>query len=354
MSDDHPTIEARLGETLRAAAIQVDPATDGFERIREQITSPEDTTWDPRRPVWLAAAAVFLVVAVLGLARLAEDEVQGTAASGLDDFVSADGRLFLLPPEGTDLSGLLRYSTEPTADEGTAIVVGRPTDSGFEDLSSVAHLTTGPTFAGSGKPTVIAGRDVIQPSYDLPGSVAAEELPDGTWIEYSTGFGATELAELVAATSYSDDGLSFATTPSGIEIVGSIADISRPRGTLLTHHRQGIRTDGGAVLQDWFTIITMPADDDELLSLAVLAASVDRIEIQGQPGYLARFPEQNGQPPGTGLTWLYPTGHIVSVLSHLPQDQAIEFAEQLRIVHEGTWKAELSSIGQETPDEPSD
>lgn len=354
MSDSRSRTETRLAETFRAAAAQIDPPGDGFERIRQQITSPDDTAPNRRHSMWLAAAAVFMVLAGIGLARIGSGEPQGTAAAGLDEFVSEDGRLFLLPPEGTDLSGELRYSTEPTVDEGTAIVVGRPTDTGFEDLASIANLTTGPTFAGSEEPIVIADRDLIEPRYDLPGSVAAEELPDGTWIEYSTRAGATELEEIVAATSHTDGELVFATTPSGIEILGRIADISLPQGTLLSHYRQDTGNESDTPPQDWFTIITMSSVDDELLFLAQLATSVDRIEIQGQSGYVARFAELNGQPTGTGLVWRYPTGHVVAVVTHLPQDQTIEFAEQLRIVHRETWNRELSSIDQATSDTPTD
>ncbi|MCP4228213.1 MAG: hypothetical protein GY773_33100, partial [Actinomycetia bacterium] len=103
--------------------------------------------WVPRgrRQLVLAAASLLAVaIGIGGAVAVVNDGGDQTIATATD-FVAPDGRLYLLPAADVDLTGGADYSTEPAVDEGSAIVVGRPTATGFEAIVAVAHLTTGPT-----------------------------------------------------------------------------------------------------------------------------------------------------------------------------------------------------------------
>ena len=185
-------------------------------------------------------------------------------SSSLAEVVSADGRLYFLPEVELDLSLGVDASTEPNVDEGTALVVGRPTETGFDRLGVVMRLTSGPTF-GTGDPVTIAGRTLSQARYEDGG--IAEQLPDGSWLEYASRADPQALSEMVAATTFQNGRIEFEESPSGIRSLAAIGDVSGQKSTRLTYPspNPGENTDGAPALR--FTILTMGVDHpDEVLA----------------------------------------------------------------------------------------
>ena len=297
--------------------------------------------WPPlHRPLLVG---VLLIVAVGGI-LLARGDIgsgdgqQTEAAEPAVDVVSADGRLYYLPALEIDLSLGVDASTEPTVDEGSAIVVGRPTAGGFDRLAIISRLTTGPTF-GDGDSVTIAGRPLTQARYE--GGGVAEQLPDGSWLEYLSQDDASIQTEIVAATTFENNQIEFEETPSGIRRLATINDVSGQRLTRLTFPAPDSADNTETEPAFWFSILTTKTQHpDEVLAYgAITGMPMERASIRGNPGFISL--NSSDDPAPTTVLWYSPTGHAAALFTSLPPDEAISFADSLRSVDEDTWRTEL-------------
>ncbi|MCP4225242.1 MAG: hypothetical protein GY773_18035, partial [Actinomycetia bacterium] len=270
------------------------------------------------------------------------------------EFVAPDGRLYLLPAADVDLTGGADYSTEPIVDEGSAIVVGRPTATGFEAMVGVIHLTTGPTSGqGSRAEVTMAGGSFREPAF--PGGPWAEELPDGTWLEYETAAGDLVLEEVAAAINYDDGKVHFEPTETGIQLLSTSDDISGQAMTSLTYpiteFTPGVEVEVEIVApKGAFAIATVAVTDPRApLLWGFFAPSMERVVVRGLDGYIMTVTEpegsENTEPEWseiTAIVWYSPTGHAVAVLTNRSRADALALAEGLRSVDEATWRAALT------------
>ncbi|MCP5026199.1 MAG: hypothetical protein GY929_07920, partial [Actinomycetia bacterium] len=258
--------------------------------------------------------------------------------------------LHLLPAADADLPGGAHHSAEPSVDEGSAIVVGRPTATGFEAIVAVVHLTTGPTLGQeSGAEATIAGRSFREPDY--PEGPWAEELPDGTWLEYQTAAGDLILEEVAAAITYDDGKVHFEPTETGIKLLSTIDDISGQTITRLIYpipeFTPGVEVETPT---ESFMIITEAVTDPQApLLWGFFAPSMERVVVRGLDGYIMTVTEpegsENTEPEWseiTAIVWYSPTGHAVAVLTNRSRADALALAEGLRSVDEATWRAALT------------
>lgn len=344
-------IEQRLADTLGDVATQTKAEPGGLERLRADLTDraqPEPRSRAGHRWRLGAVAAVLALVAGVGLwaVGVADRPNQATRADatspdmlGVADLVPATGPLYLLPPEGTDLSGGVHFSDEPSVDVGSGIVVGRLTDTGFHDVALITHLASGPTFGqDEGAPVEIAGRELRQPSYgDGSGGMwtAAEELADGTWIEYTTASGANPLTQSVAATTISNGKLEWAGEQSDLQELGRIADLQSPGTTWVSTFLAEQSTSPG------FSIQTSIYDPDLGLAFAGLYGPAEQTTVDGRPAFLIR-PDLQSDVPTTALTWTTASGHVVLLLGQMSEEELRELAAGLRSVDRPTWETQLS------------
>lgn len=299
--------------------------------------------WRPvRGPSRSLLVGVLLIVVGVGVflatnGNRPRDGRTTEAAETPVDVVSADGRLYYLPGSDIDLSLGVDASTEPTVDEGSAIVVGRPTAAGFDRLAVVSRLTTGPTF-GEGDPVTIAGRQLIQARYE--GGGFAERLPDGSWLEYASLSDAPMLKEIVDATTFEDGQIEFEHTPSGLRRLATISDVSGQRMTRLTYPAPDAADGTETEPVVWFWILTTNAQHpDEVLAYGAFAGlPMERTTVRGNAGFISR--NSHSDPDPTAVLWYSPTGHAAALFTNLPPDEALAFANNLRSVEEDTWRAQ--------------
>jgi hypothetical protein len=362
-------LESLLSETLRAVGDQtVADRREGFELIRRDLARPiRPDRRLPRfgpRGYWLAVAAVVMVAAGLAVVKVGDGANTVATGSVRDDLVSADGRLYLLPPEDTDLRLGVFSTTNIAPDGGSGIVIGRPTQLGFDHLAFVAYrptapaCTTNPCVPGDPLPFDFSGERYHVNANSLHMHGGSRPLPDGSVFEYATGSGISVHDEVDKAIGFSSENQTVRNgqivfnqpAPSSnrfeLEQIGQVADIS---------HRQVVEliypppTDD-SVLQalantvDTLTLITQASNggDDELLYLAAQggATSVERITVWGTPGYkLLTVPGGT-----TGLVWHSSTGHVVALMTSLGEAKTLALAEGLRSVDETTWTTELAKI----------
>lgn len=346
MNDDQfdDYLRVRIGNLIERAPEPRDWPSDELALVQADRRVRDSEGWIPPalgRSMLIAVSVLALLGGFLFIARY-DRFWSGGATSNVSsvagEVVSADGRLYFLPAMELDLSLGVDASIGPTVDEGTAVVVGRVTETGFDGLGVVMRLTSGPTF-GTGEPVTIAGRALSQARYENGG--VAEQLPDGSWLEYLSGTDAQALSEMVAATTFENGSIEFEETPSGIRSLVTIGDVSGQRLTRLSYPNPNPGEDIEAPPALWFTILTTGADhpDEVLLYGALLGSPLERITIRGQPGYLSV--DSTGEEGVTAVFWYSPTGHAVAVFSSLTPDEAISFANSLRSLEETTWRAEL-------------
>ncbi|MCP3991530.1 MAG: hypothetical protein GY724_20825, partial [Actinomycetia bacterium] len=205
---------------------------------------------------------------------------------------------------------------------------------------AVVHLTTGPTSGQeSGAEATIAGRSFREPDY--PEGPWAEELPDGTWLEYQTAAGDLILEEVAAAITYDDGKVHFEPTETGIELVGAIDDISSQATTSLTYpiaeFTPEFEAPNGA-----FSIATVAVTDPQApLLWSSIAPSLERVVVRGSDGYIMTMTPSDGGEI-TAVIWYSPTGHAVAVFTNRSRTDALALAEGLRSVDEATWRAALT------------
>ena len=400
-------LESLLSETLRAVGDQTVPdRTYSFESIRRDLVRPiQSTRRLPRfgpRGYWLvAAASIGLLLAGLAVVKAGGGAFTAATGGGRHDLVSSDGRLYLLPAGDTDLRLGVFSATNIIPDEGSSIVIGRPTKLGFDHLAIASYHTTFPS--ASTRKREAAPRDPSDPTALVitPALVCAADpcgpgdpsflnfdtfnyyanyannrsvggtaggtipVPDGGVLEVQTGAGLNVADVVNAGTGLRDEspnvsnGQIFFTPPPAssnrdeLEVIGRVNDIAHRDVTELiypnpSHDPNGSLSDSAlqilANAADTFTLITQKATggDAELLYLATLggATSVERTTVWGTPGYkLLTVP---GGP--TGLVWHSSTGHVVALISSLGETETLALAEGLRSVDETTWAAELARI----------
>lgn len=291
------------------------------------------------RPVLVGLVLILVVGGVLLMRSEGSGSQEAEAAEQATDIVSADGRLYYLPSAEVDLSLGVEASTEPTVDEGSAIVVGRPTAAGYDRLAVIARLTTGPTF-GEGDPITIAGRSLSQARYE--GGGVAEPLPDGSWLEYQPPADTEVLSEIVAATTFEAGRIEFEETPSGVRKLATLTDVSGQRSMRFTYPDPGGTDSAEAEPALWFSILTTEAQHpDEVLAYAALAgAPMERAVVRGNPGFVSITADDGPSP--TTVLWHSPTGHAAALFTNLPPNEAILFAESLRSVEQDRWQSEAS------------
>lgn len=346
MNDDQfdDYLRVRIGNLIDRAPEPRDWPSDELVPVQADRTIRHSKRWIPpalSRPMLIGVSVLALLGGILSISRY--DRLwNGGATSNVSslggEVVSGDGRLYFLPAMELDLSLGVVASTDPSVDEGTAVVVGRPTETGFDGLGLVMRLISGPTF-GSGEPVTIAGRTLSQAPYE--NGELGEQLPDGSWLEYLSGADAPALSEMVAATTFENGSIEFEETPSGVRSLAAIGDVSGQESTRLTYPgpNPGENTDDAPAL--WFTILTTGVDHpDEVLAYgAFLGSPLERTTIRGQPGYLTV--NSAGEEGATAVIWYSPTGHAIAVFTSLAPDEAISFANGLRSLEETTWRAEL-------------
>ncbi len=358
MSKPLDDIEQRLTDALRDVSAQTWVTPGGVERLKAALT--DDARPDTRSRTGARRLAVTAAVLVLGMGggiwavSAVNGPNQATSADAIPadvlrvpDLVPATGPLYLLPPEGTDLSQGVNYTDDPPVDVGSGLVLGHLTDTGFDDVALIAHLISGPTFGKDAGSTVeIAGRELYQPSYGdgADGTwTAAEELPDGTWIEYTTVAGGDILAEAVAGTTVVDGQLEWATEPGGLEELGRTADLQGSDPTWLSTPTGNQPASSGFLLQ---TSIYNP---DLGLAFAGVYGPAERTTVDGRPAFLVR-PRSDLGLPSLVLTWATSSGHIVLLVGQGTEDELRTFATNLQSVDRQTWEATLSPFDADTGD----
>lgn len=355
-------IERRLTETFRAVGEQTSlGGLQGFERIEDDLSGGPSLGFDldggtRRNVTWLAAAAIVLLALGAGsLYRLGVGQAGTQEAAGIELGVVEsdldDGRLYLLPPEGTDLAGGVYFQEEPTKDEGTAMILARETETGFDQVVMVARVTE-PTFGGNGRSVTIAGRELIEPGYLEPGDIwfqtAAEETPDGWWIEYTTAAGSEVLAEVVAATTVVGKDVSFLPISSDIEQQGEVFDVASVDITVLNSPNP--RALELPKFEDYFQLaIVQEGPALGALLFGSFTGPLTRVEVAGQPGYRFEAPPQdpNNQRARTALSWTHSSGKTVVLTTERSEQETADFARDLQLVDRETWLAEIEAINEE-------
>jgi hypothetical protein len=286
-------------------------------------------------------------VFVVGFAAIgysAYDRVTPTEAASTTtpEPVTVEGLLYLLPPEDFALSNLVEFEAgdEVSAENDmSAIAVGRPTESGFEDLYAIFHSTEAGLFSiDPVSAQMVADRELFD-SYD---EGVGEQLDDDTWIIYQTEFDDPQLERLIRSTSIVDGQLSF-TDPEGVlDVVAFVPDV---QGSLNTTVSSFPDTDeapdpGGPVLG--YVMTTADVDSpEEALYYATSLAAPDLHEViveeTGEVIYISR--------PGFGISlvaWTPAQGKAAAAMVMGGDEQAIiEFVTGMRIVDADTWQAEL-------------
>jgi hypothetical protein len=363
-------LESLLSETLRAVGDQTVPdRTYSFESIRRDLARPIQSSrrWSRFGPggYWLAAAvATGLLLAGLSVVKAGGGPFTAATGGGRHDLVSSDGRLYLLPPGDTDLRLGVFSATGSAGPEGSAIVIGRPTQLGFDHLAVVTHRTdpcapSHPCDPGDSLPFDFSGERyyINRDANNMSGGT--RHLPDGSVFDITTSSGQPVEDAVDKATGFfsenqtvSNGQIVFNQPPASsnryeLQQIGQVADISHRQVMELIYPNPSL---DNSVLQalantaDTLTLITQASNggDDELLYLAAQggATSVERTTVWGTPGYkLLTVPGGT-----TGLVWHSSTGHVVGLMTSLGEAKTLALAEGLRSVDETTWTAELARI----------
>jgi hypothetical protein len=288
---------------------------------------------------------------------------------GHRDVVSADGRLYLLPPDDIDLRLGVFSTTNIHPDGGSGIVIGRPTQLGFDHLAVVTYRPTacGVDPCGPGDwdllPFLFSGEGYDVKSNSQYMSGGGKPLPDGSFVEFLTGSGQSVSDEVGKSIGFFNENQTVSNgqivfnqpAPSSnrfeLEQIGQVADISHRQVVELVYPKPSFDRNpslGDSVVQtlvnraDTLTLMTQAANggDDELLYLAAHggATSVERVTVWGTPGYkLLTVPGGT-----TGLVWHSSTGHVVGLITSLGEAKTLALAESLRSVDETTWATELA------------
>ena len=306
-----------------------------------------------------------LLLAGLSVVKVGEGAFTTATGGGRHDLVSSDGFLYLLPPQDTDLRLGVFFATGSAVEGGSAIVIGRPTQLGFDHLAVVTHRTerpcgdpshpcepgTLPFFDFSGERYYV-NRDAL----NMVGGT--RHLPDGSVFDITTGSGQPVLDAVDKATGFFSENQTVSNgqivfnqpeTSSNryeLEQIGQVADISHRQVMELIYPNPTDDSVAQALANtvDTLTLITQASNggDDELLYLAAQggASSVERTTVWGTPGYkLLTVPGGT-----TGLVWHSSTGHVVALMTSLGEAKTLALAESLRSVDETTWATELAKI----------
>ncbi|MEM7275038.1 MAG: hypothetical protein AAF547_18290 [Actinomycetota bacterium] len=361
MSQTIEDMEARLTATLRAVADQTEPIAPATPlRLRTappQPTEPDRSAWTGRGS-WLAAAAVIAAVLVGGLI-LADTPDQQTEAAGEPTAEPpidlGDGPLYLLPPAGT-WTGPPDFSAGDevtTSGDGHAVVAYRASgdasaiDQDRQDLVSIQLTTQDGTFdVNLDDFEIVAGRTI----YDSRDEGVVEILDDRRYILYQTELDNPELAAIVAATSVDGDRLIFAGTEGGLTTFGEVPDLDDMVPALIT---VAVAEPAGDEFPEapLFTLVTLTTEPGTEEAAALFMAGefqvprVEPVAVGGRTGWA--FDSRLGEAETLGwsptiLVWSPTPGTAALMIGGQPQDQTIELAEQLRIVDEETWRAELT------------
>ena len=184
----------------------------------------------------------------------------------------------------------------------------------------------------------IAGRELRQPDHggDADSTwTAAEKLPDGSWVEYTTVAGADILARAVAATTIVEGKLTLADEAGGLQELGRAADLQRSQPTVLTSFTGEEPPSSG------FMVRSSIYDPELGLSFAGIYGTGEQTTFDGHPAFLVRPPE-NSDTTWLMLTWATPNGHVVELIGEMGEAELRTFAAGLRSVDRQTWEAELS------------
>ena len=357
--------EDRLSDTFRAVGEQTQAESDeGFALIAHRLANAqhpqhEVLSQDSRLP-WLSAAALILVLVGGGIFFTIGSDLTSTAPSPVGSLSVDDGPVYFLPPAGMDLSdGTTFYSSQPSSIEGSGIVVGRRVENGYDRISLIAHTPNGPEFIGQTINMTVAGRTLIRARFEQEDGTVAEELPDGSWIEYSVADDAT-LAVVVGATSYVGGVLRFDKAESdGLEVLSEVPDLTEATSSSLTHFRADLNETepsnqpAGQEPVDGFgfNIVTMDAaQENALLWIGSLGGVVRETTVNDLPGYILAFPDQAStpDPPVSGLGWRLPSGQSVAIIANMDEAELRRFARELQPVDEETWADALEDAGAST------
>lgn len=366
--------EDRIARTLAAVAEQTNAEADQPPILGDTGGSVVSIGVERKpRTVLLVAAAAAVAAVGLGIGALAVNGggTVDTAATGTDADVStttspsgststsaspesdvavieltaeapADGRpLRLILPEGyLPLAGAAVTVGDPgTVDaEGSAIAVGRPTETGVDEPVTI-YLTqsTSGFSVEEGSETEIAGRTILN-SHD---EGVVEQVDDQRWVVYQTEFGDPKLAALVAATSVDGDRLIFSSDGPYKELARQESVDLSTITTTIAEVRSGDRTLTVALQ-------TKSATGAELALLGSLSwwtPGVERIEIGGRPAYIANMevPAEaaaGGEGSMAIIGWQPSEFHTAAILiSGVDADEGINIVEGMFSVDADSWNA---------------
>ncbi len=320
------------------------------------------------RTVWLAAAAALLVVAGgLGLwfadratdttdvaaeggpppstpaQTTTEPAIEPGSSSGFGAgpvepgpglIPAADGSLYVVPtaPWSVFLDGetgpaQLRGPGDGAPESGQALIVGRPTPSGYENLVAVFEPVAGTYSVDEDSATIIDGRTLLD-SFD---EGVVERLDDRT-VLYQAEFGDPGLDEIVAATTLVDGDLVFTgPTPSGLELLQVIDNADQEHRIVVgADLRQGSDVTTVTVFSD-----RLDGVDDPALALLTMADApvATRIEVGGAPGYAFGLDDLDpggadpAAPTFSMLAWEPEPGYVVLFQAGLDRADAVALAE---------------------------
>lgn len=245
------------------------------------------------------------------------------------------GPLFLLPSAPAPLDGLQGFVSNDlvTGSVGQSgpselVAVGRPTETGFDKLMSLALL---PALEFDPSETrVIGDREILI----LAENVAAEATDDGQWLHFYVNDLDRELDDLVAATTVADGKITFSP-------YADIVELTRAGDVVALGVSVAVVPEPGTVEGSSWSTVAQDVDI-ALASLAVANDAVERVEVRGRVGYRVLAPD-DGEGAGEAVVWWEPTGHMVYVTTAAPGN-AVPLVESMQAVDEQTWRAAVPEL----------
>lgn len=317
---------------------------------------------------WLAMAAAVVVMAG-GLYALGRPDGSTTGADGAapaTDLVESDASnedpdpeqlddndgvdespavvigepLYVLP---ASLAGyeVESFDDDPIVENGISLVVGEPTEWGFDRVVGI-NVSESVPFGGNFGDTVEMGGRTGE-RMDVGGfEVVAFELLDGRTLAFSGAVDDVTFDIITSATRVTETGIQFDPT-DGIVALGEPNDSTDDPLTNIS-----LFSTDEPTIESTIWISTVVEAGDELVLIPGFGSVLEHTEVRGRDALLARHPSYFDF---VSLVWFETDGEAVQLLAP-SEAEARELAEGLRVVDQATWEAELSALPVHDPVRP--